>query len=60
MVAFFVGRWLYWLPTAGSGGASALAANLASRAVAAKAGFVARGKIEHAGLPHPIYRLALA
>jgi RimJ/RimL family protein N-acetyltransferase len=34
--------------------------NLASRAVAAKIGFRAGGKIEHAGLPHTIYRLALA
>jgi RimJ/RimL family protein N-acetyltransferase len=34
--------------------------NLASRAVAAKTGLVAGGKIEHAGLPHLIYRLSLA
>ena len=34
--------------------------NLASRAVAAKVGFREGGKIEHAGLPHTIYRLALA
>lgn len=34
--------------------------NLASRAVAEKVGFLARGKIEHAGLPHLIYRLSLA
>jgi RimJ/RimL family protein N-acetyltransferase len=34
--------------------------NLASRAVATKVGCVARGKIEHAGLPHLIYRLSLA
>jgi RimJ/RimL family protein N-acetyltransferase len=34
--------------------------NLASRAVAAKAGFREAGKIEHAGLPHIIYRRVLA
>lgn len=33
--------------------------NLASRAVAAKVGFREGGKIEHAGLPHTIYRLVL-
>jgi L-amino acid N-acyltransferase YncA len=33
--------------------------NLASRAVAAKLGFREAGKIEHAGLPHTIYRLVL-
>ena len=34
--------------------------NLASRRVAAKVGFDAGGKIEHAGLPHLIYWLSLA
>lgn len=33
--------------------------NLASRGVAAKVGFLEDGKIEHAGLPHTIYRLVL-
>jgi RimJ/RimL family protein N-acetyltransferase len=33
--------------------------NLASRAVAGKVGFREGGKIEHAGLPHTIYRLVL-
>lgn len=37
-----------------------LAANLASRRVAAKLGMLGDGSAQHAGLPHLVYRLALA
>ncbi|MGV1047389.1 MAG: GNAT family N-acetyltransferase [Solirubrobacterales bacterium] len=40
--------------------ALALPSNFASRAVAEKIGLQYEGKIEHAGLPHVIYRLGLA
>lgn len=40
--------------------ALALPANAASRRVAEKAGMGAEGEIEHAGLPHVLYRLRLA
>jgi [ribosomal protein S5]-alanine N-acetyltransferase len=40
--------------------ALALPNNFASRAVAEKIGLQYEGKIEHAGLPHVIYRLSLA
>jgi [ribosomal protein S5]-alanine N-acetyltransferase len=39
--------------------ALALPSNFASRAVAEKIGLEYEGKVEHAGLPHVIYRLAL-